>query len=191
MSHLSADRDRVLLDAASFAARAHRHQLRKDGETPYVAHPFRVCLIVRHVFDIDDPDVLIAALLHDTIEDTTTDYDDLERRFGGEVASWVAALSKDKRLPEDEREAAYMAVLAAAPPAVKVAKLGDIFDNLSDSKHLPPRQRLRTADRSRNYLTVLQQDAPEIARPPLAIVWGLLEEVAVAELDRPSEASRD
>ena len=61
---------RTLLEAVSFAARAHRHQLRKDGETPYVAHPFRVCLIVRHIFGIDDPAFLSAALLHDTIEDT-------------------------------------------------------------------------------------------------------------------------
>jgi guanosine-3',5'-bis(diphosphate) 3'-pyrophosphohydrolase len=49
---------RSLLSAASFAARAHRDQLRKDRQTPYVAHPFRVCLIVRHVFGIDDPKVL-------------------------------------------------------------------------------------------------------------------------------------
>src|SRR5215217_2629487 len=98
---------RMLLEAASFAARAHRHQLRKDGQTPYAAHPFRVCLIVRHVFGIDDPDVLAAALLHDTIEDTTTDFDDLAIAFGPRIAGWAAALSKDGRLPEPEREAAY------------------------------------------------------------------------------------
>src|SRR6476660_6714705 len=91
---------RSLLEAASFAARAHRHQLRKDGQTPYAAHPFRVCLIVRHVFGIDDPDTLTAALLHDTIEDTTTDFDDLEKQFGVKVAGWVAALTQDKRLPD-------------------------------------------------------------------------------------------
>src|SRR5439155_12665443 len=113
---------RSLLEAASFAARAHRHQLRKDGQTPYAAHPFRVCLIVRHVFEIDDPEVLTAALLHDTIEDTATDYDDIGERFGQRVAGWVAALSKDTRVPDEERERAYMATLAAADPAVKVAK---------------------------------------------------------------------
>ena len=60
---------RSLLGAASFAARAHQHQLRKDRQTPYVAHPFRVCLIARNVFGVDDPNVLTTALLHDTIED--------------------------------------------------------------------------------------------------------------------------
>src|SRR3954471_18437790 len=127
----AAARYRSFLEAASFAARAHRHQLRKDGLTPYAAHPFRVCLIVRHVFGIDDPEVLTAALLHDTIEDTTTDFDDLEERFGARVAGWVAHLSKDTRLPDEEREAAYMGTLAAAEPAVKVVKLADILDNLT------------------------------------------------------------
>src|SRR4051794_24993753 len=93
-----------LLDAIAFAARAHRHQLRKDGQTPYASHPFRVCLVLRHVFGIDDTKVLTAAVLHDTIEDTTTDNDDLSERFGPDVARWVAALTKDKRQPDEERE---------------------------------------------------------------------------------------
>src|SRR3954471_21908507 len=114
----AAARYRSFLEAASFAARAHRHQLRKDGLTPYAAHPFRVCLIVRHVFGIDDPEFLTAALLHDTLEDTTTDFDDLAGRFGTSVAGLVADLSKDTRLPDDQRETAYMATLAAAGSAV-------------------------------------------------------------------------
>src|SRR3954454_7402176 len=127
---------RTLLEAAGFAARAHRNQLRTIRQTPYAAHPFRVCLIVRHVFGIDDPEVLTVALLHDTIEDTTTNFDDLEERFGARVAGWVAHLSKDTRLPDEERDAAYMGTLAAAEPAVKVVKLADILDNLTDSRHL-------------------------------------------------------
>src|SRR3954453_16348097 len=172
------DQRRTLLEAASFAARAHRHQLRKDGQTPYAAHPFRVCLIVRHVFGIDDPDYLTAALLHDTIEDTTTDYDNLAERFGPRVAGLVAALSKDTRLPDEEREAAYVAILAAADPAVKVAKLGDIFDNLTDSRHLSASARQRTAARSRYYLTALSKDLPEVARRPMQIVQELLAQFA-------------
>src|SRR5439155_8693079 len=93
-----------LLDAVAFAARAHRSQTRKDGQTPYVSHVFRVCLIIRHLFDSADSDVLTAAVLHDTIEDTTTDFDDLAERFGTTVAGWVATLSKDKRLVDERRE---------------------------------------------------------------------------------------
>lgn len=174
---------RTLLEAASFAARAHRHQVRKDGQTPYAAHPFRVCLIVRHVFGIDDPDYLTAALLHDTIEDTTTDYDDLAERFGPRVAGWVGALSKDMRLPDAEREAAYVRALETAEPAVKVAKLADIFDNLTDSRHLSPAARRRTVARSEAYLQALEKNLPEVARRPLALVREFL-----AAFDEPGNS---
>ena len=142
------DPNSVLFAAAAFAARAHKHQLRKDKETPYVSHPFRVCLIVRHVFGIDDPKVLAVALLHDTIEDTTTDYDDLFELFGKDVADWVAALTKEMRLPEKEREERYHAVLASSPWPVYVCKLADIYDNLADSLTLDAEHRAKTIARS-------------------------------------------
>src|SRR6478735_6818382 len=101
-----ADPNDIVFQAAAFAARKHEHQKRKDGKTPYFSHPVRVCLVVRQVFGFDDPRMLAAALLHDTIEDTTTDYDDIVERFGPDVARWVAAVSKDSRMPFDEREEA-------------------------------------------------------------------------------------
>ncbi len=171
----SSDPIRQLLEAASFAARAHRHQIRKDGQTPYIAHPFRVCLIVRHVFGIDDPSHLTAALLHDTIEDTTTDFDDLAERFGPTIADSVAALSKDTRLPDDEREAAYMAILRTAPPAVKIAKLADIYDNLTDSHTLSSEKQQRTRARSRKYLEALDHELTVDLRRAFAIVSKLLD----------------
>src|SRR4051794_21512678 len=94
-----ANRYRPLLEAVAFAARAHHGQLRKDGATPYASHVFRVCLIVRDLFGVSDPRVLTAALLHDTIEDTLIDFDDLEDNFGSEIAGWVATLTKQKKLP--------------------------------------------------------------------------------------------
>ena len=175
-----ADTYRPLLEAASFAARAHRHQMRKDNQTPYAAHPFRVCLVVRHVFGIDDPRALTAALLHDTIEDTATDFDYVAERFGAGVASWVAALTKDMRLPEAEREAAYLRQLAAADWPVKVCKLADVFDNLLDSRGLSPRSRQRTAARSRSYLAALGENLAEPARAAHELVTRLAAEVEAA-----------
>jgi (p)ppGpp synthase/HD superfamily hydrolase len=166
-----------LLEAVSFAARAHRHQMRKDGQTPYVAHVLRVCLIVRHVFGIDDPRALMAAALHDTIEDTNTDFDDLDPQFGREVAEWAATLSKDKRLPEPEREETYIAQLVKAPWQVKVCKLADIFDNLSDSRHLSPKQREHVRRRSRQYLDALGAALPAEARSAYETVERLFAEL--------------
>jgi (p)ppGpp synthase/HD superfamily hydrolase len=169
---------RPLLEAVSFAARAHQGQMRKDGKTPYASHVFRVCLVLRHVFGVDDADALTAAVLHDTIEDTTTDFDDLKEHYGAAVAQWVGLLSKDKRLPDDEREAAYAAGLATAPWQVKVCKLADIYDNLTDSTAQGQRSE-RVFKRSRFYLQALKQDLPRQAERPWQIVSDLL-----AELER-------
>lgn len=167
-----------LLRAAQFAARAHHGQIRKDKQTPYASHPFRVCLIVRHVFGIDDAHALTAALLHDTIEDTTTDFDDLEERFGAEIATSVAALSKDSRIQHDSREAAYMAGLAAADWRVKVCKLADMLDNMIDSEHLEAKGRHRTVRKLRGYLDAIKSNLPEQAVRPASIVEAYLNKLA-------------
>jgi guanosine-3',5'-bis(diphosphate) 3'-pyrophosphohydrolase len=174
---------RPLLEAVALAARAHLGQLRKDGRTPYASHVFRVCLVARHVFGIDDPAVLTAAVLHDTVEDSTTDFDDLEKHFGAEVAGWVATLSKDKRLPEGEREAAYTAALARAPWQVKACKLADVFDNVLDSRHTTPEQRARSLRNAHRYLAALKPDLPEELRRPWELVARL-----VAEMESVSDA---
>lgn len=154
-----------VLAAAAFAARAHRHQLRKDDKTPYVSHVFRVCLILRDRFGFDDPRMLCAALLHDALEDTTTDFDDIAKEFTPEVARWVALLTKDKRLAEDEREAAYIQALQAAPWQVQACKLADVYDNLNDIDTMPPEKRRRSLARTRHYLDGLGQAPPaEIQR---------------------------
>lgn len=127
--------------AISFTARAHLNQGRKDGVTPYVAHPFRVFFVVRQVFGSEDPVALCAALLHDTIEDTTTDYDDIFEEFGAEVADAVAALTKDMRKPNDIREAAYDEQLNAASWQAKLVKLADVYDNVCDA--YDPKMRAR------------------------------------------------
>jgi len=167
----------LIFEAAAFAARAHRHQVRKDRETPYVSHVFRVCLVVRQVFGFDDPRVLAAALLHDTIEDTATDCDDLIERFGPDVARWVAALTKDMRLPHDDREAAYVRTLAAADWQVKVCKLADVYDNLADSRHLPDAGRRRTAAKSRLYLDAVRTSLPTQAQEALRLTVARLAEL--------------
>tara|TARA_R110002096_G_scaffold91625_2_gene207243 strand:+ start:7680 stop:8201 length:522 start_codon:yes stop_codon:yes gene_type:complete len=139
----------MVQQAISFAARAHKFHTRKDGDTPYVAHPFRVFFVVRHVFGVEDPVALCAALLHDTIEDTTTDYDDVLEEFGAEVADAVAALTKDMRLREDLREPAYDAQLAESSWQARLVKLGDVYDNFCDGRHLKSLKSIREkADRA-------------------------------------------
>lgn len=120
-------------EAASFAARAHRHQVRKDGLTPYIAHPVRVAMTTACVFGFNDERILAAALLHDTIEDCGTDYDEILEAFGKDVADFVAAMTKDMRLEEHAREIAYDQQLANGPWQGRLLKLADLYDNLLSS----------------------------------------------------------
>ncbi len=168
---------RAVLEAVSFAARAHRGQERKDGRTPYAAHPFRVCMVVRQVFGFDDPRMLITALLHDTVEDTTTDFDDLAERFGPEIAQWAAYLTKDKRLADAERERAYIDGLRRAPWQVQVCKLANVYDNLLDTGSLPEHRREHSLHRAEQYLQALATiEAPQLVQP-VRLVQQLLREL--------------
>jgi guanosine-3',5'-bis(diphosphate) 3'-pyrophosphohydrolase len=135
--------DRMWQRAVSFAAQKHQGQFRKDGKTPYFAHPVRVALVVRHVFESNDQTALLAALLHDLIEDTTTDYDDLIEQFGKDTADAVAALTKDARLPESERETAYDRQLSQASWQARLVKLADVYDNYCDARSDHERQKFR------------------------------------------------
>jgi guanosine-3',5'-bis(diphosphate) 3'-pyrophosphohydrolase len=166
----------ILMTAIAFAARAHRNQNRKDGVTPYVSHVLRVMAVVSEVFDVHDVKVLAAAVLHDTIEDTTTDYDDLHEAFGVEVADWVATLTKDMRLPEAERERRYIDALISAPWPVTIIKLADIYDNLGDAKSLDVTAQQRQFQRARAYLLALSTTLPPQARTAVAIVEARLKD---------------
>ena len=172
------DFDGIVLKAASFASRAHQGQFRKDGKTPYVAHVFRVCMITSFVFGIDDPKVLATALLHDTIEDTTIDRDDLIEEFGDDVARWVADLSKDMRMQDDEREAAYIKTVSEAEWPVVICKLADIYDNATDSASMNAKGRQRTLGRSENYYKALASTQHDEAKDTLVIVRQKLDSIA-------------
>jgi guanosine-3',5'-bis(diphosphate) 3'-pyrophosphohydrolase len=140
LTHM-AERNRqgLLAAAEEFARMKHKHQFRRDGVTPYVEHPRAVMTILRDEFGVTDVDTLAAGLLHDTIEDTATDYDEVSERFGRRVADTVAVLTKDKRLPESKRERVYFAQLARAPLAARLCKIADSLHNVrdSDASHRP------------------------------------------------------
>lgn len=120
------------LDAAvNFAKDRHGHQIRKDGKTLYWVHLARVAENLRNI-GIQDEEMLCAGWLHDTIEDTATDYDDLEESFGQTVAELVASVTKDKTLPEKVREQKYVEQLYKGGWETCAIKLCDIWANIAD-----------------------------------------------------------
>ena len=127
----------TVLKAAAFAAEKHRTQRRKDIDTPFINHPIQLAYILVQA-DIEDPVVLAAALLHDTIEDTQTTHDEIEIVFGHEVANIVAECSDDKSLTKLERKQAQVDKAAHVSRRAKLVKLADKIANVSDIDGAPP-----------------------------------------------------
>lgn len=126
-----------LLSAVEFAAEKHQFQTRKDGEkTPYLIHPIGVAQLTLELGGLKDPDALIAALLHDTIEDTETTPEELEQLFGPHVLALVLDLTKPTEL---EGDASKLAQIAHAPHMhedAKIIKLADRFYNMCDLENV-------------------------------------------------------
>src|SRR3954462_14355648 len=100
-----ADPTTDLLRALSFAALKHRDQRRKGNhQAPYINHPIEVASLLASVGGVTDLATLQAALLHDTVEDTATTAEELERTFGAEVAALVMEMTDDMSKPSVERK---------------------------------------------------------------------------------------
>jgi len=119
------DFDRALI----FAAKAHDGQVRKGTDVPYLVHPVAVAatLLAMHCDDA----VILAALLHDTVEDTAATLADIEREFGPEVAAIVAGASEpDKSAAWKVRKQHTIHYLKTAPPSVRLVACADKLHNL-------------------------------------------------------------
>ncbi len=122
-------------DALAYATKAHDGQTRSDG-SPYIKHPERVAQSVEKFKRSHNLDALIsAAYLHDTIEDTNTTHEDLERMFGGLVASLVQELTSDKDKVKELGKTRYLSdKMAKMSSYALVIKLADRLDNVQDIK---------------------------------------------------------
>lgn len=129
----------LILSAAAFAAERHRDQRRKDaGASPYINHPLALAAILSAEGAVEDPVVIAAALLHDTVEDTETSLAELEARFGARVAAIVAEVTDDKTLPKALRKQLQVSKAAHKSPGAKLVKLADKVANLRDLAASPP-----------------------------------------------------
>jgi len=128
-----------LTQAAHFAARAHKDQQRKgiDAE-PYVNHLLEVAELVAHAEIPGDIEVVIAALLHDTIEDVGVTEAQLIEAFGARVAGLVLAVTDDKSLPKDRRKWLQIEHAPQLSRDAKLIKLADKTSNLRALVRTPP-----------------------------------------------------
>jgi len=147
MPHLT-----TLFDALHFAADQHRDQRRKDvGATPYINHCIALAELLVRVGQVDDPVVLAAAILHDTVEDTKTTFEQLDARYGLEITSVVREVTDDKTLPKEVRKQLQVEHAAHASTRAKLVKLADKICNVEDVITAPPSD--WSIARRREYLT--------------------------------------
>jgi GTP diphosphokinase / guanosine-3',5'-bis(diphosphate) 3'-diphosphatase len=129
----------LLLKALAFAAHKHRDQRRKDADaSPYINHPIALADALVNEGGVTDVEVLCAALLHDTVEDTDTTHEELLDAFGSRIARVVAEMTDDKRLPKAERKRLQVEHAPHVSQDAKLVKLADKLCNLRDVAERPP-----------------------------------------------------
>jgi GTP diphosphokinase / guanosine-3',5'-bis(diphosphate) 3'-diphosphatase len=127
------------IEAASFAARKHVGQRRKGNDAaPYINHPLEVANLLANIGKVEDFDVLIAAVLHDTVEDTETTAEEIAEKFGGTVCGYVLEVTDDKSLPKAERKQKQIEHAPHLSHGAKLVKLADKISNIRDVLESPP-----------------------------------------------------
>ena len=128
-----------ILQAVAFAADKHKNQRRKGAdEQPYINHPIEVAEQIVRVGKVSDSRILLAAILHDTVEDTDATPEIIEKYFGREVREIVAEVTDDKTLPKAERKQKQIKHAPHLSESAKVVKISDKISNIRDVLENPP-----------------------------------------------------
>ena len=134
----------VLLRAANFSARRHRKQRRKGIDAdPYINHPLQVAAILVDEGGVRDIDVLVAAILHDTVEDTETTNEEICGMFGDVAGALVAEVTDDRSLSRDERKAWQVEHAPHLSRGAMLIKIADKMSNVRDMYASPPQWTLK------------------------------------------------
>jgi guanosine-3',5'-bis(diphosphate) 3'-pyrophosphohydrolase len=140
-----------LLGALRFSADKHRYQRRKDhAKSPYINHPIEVAQLLWEVGGVREVNVLLAALLHDTIEDTQTRPAEIGTQFGEQVLALVLEVTDDKSLPKADRKRLQVESAPHKSTGAKLIKLADKACNVRDIVATPPED--WPLERRREYL---------------------------------------
>lgn len=129
----------LLVRAIAFASEKHSSQRRKDAaKSPYINHPIALVDVLANEGNVTDIQILCAAALHDTIEDTATTADELKSIFGEKITSIVLELTDDKSLPKHVRKEKQIEHAPHCSPEAKVVKIADMICNLRNILAAPP-----------------------------------------------------
>jgi guanosine-3',5'-bis(diphosphate) 3'-pyrophosphohydrolase len=160
----------LLLKALAFAAHKHRDQRRKDAEaSPYINHPIALADVLVNEGGVTEVEVISAALLHDTVEDTATTPEELEKAFGPRIAGIVAEVTDDTSLPKADRKRLQVERAASISREAKLVKLADKICNLRDVLVRPPakwdlQRRVEYFDWAKNVVDGLRGVHPRLEK---------------------------
>jgi guanosine-3',5'-bis(diphosphate) 3'-pyrophosphohydrolase len=141
----------IFLKALRYAAYQHRNQRRKgSSHAPYINHPIGVVDVLWQVGGVREIDTLVAALLHDTIEDTGARPEEIRQQFGEDVLGLVLEVTDDKSLPKAERKHLQVVNAPHKSPRARQIKLADKINNITEITNDPPED--WSLERRREYL---------------------------------------
>ena len=130
---LSQDQVFLIFDALDFAAEKHEGQTRRNkAKTPYISHPIGVTNILMTVGEVKDSALIIAGLLHDTVEGTQTSLEEISKKFGKDVAQYVKEVSHDKDLSAEERKRIQVIEASHKSSGAAQINFADKLYNLND-----------------------------------------------------------
>ena len=128
----------LVLKATQFAALKHCDQRRKDGKTPYIIHPISVAMILAEIGSIEDLEILSAALLHDTLEDTDTSAHELDKNFGSRVRIIVEELTDNDMLTFSQSKQMQIDNAPYLSKDATLVRIADKISNVYDVIENPP-----------------------------------------------------
>lgn len=136
---IPADDLSLFINALKFSSRKHSNQRRKDAHaSPYINHPIEVVEILWSA-GVRDMTLLVGAILHDTLEDTETTPEELDREFGPDVLALVQEVSDDKSLPKQVRKDLQVEHAPHKSNRAKQLKIADLVCNIRSLVESPPK----------------------------------------------------
>jgi GTP diphosphokinase / guanosine-3',5'-bis(diphosphate) 3'-diphosphatase len=129
---------KIIFKALEFASVKHKGQKRKDDFTPYINHPVKVAEILVQIGDVEDEQIIAAALLHDTIEDTETEPHELEEIFGKTITDYVLEVTDDKNISKRKRKEFQILNAKNLSKGAALIRVADKIANLKDIANNPP-----------------------------------------------------
>lgn len=153
-----------ILAAARFAAEKHAYQKRKgEAGEPYINHLLEVAELVAATMTVLDPNLLIAAFLHDTVEDTRITAEEIRERFGSDVEQLVMEMTDDKSLPNELRKGLQVQNADKLSPRAQTLKLADKISNLRAILSSPPRD--WSLERKQQYFNWARDVVSRLSEP--------------------------